>query len=177
MAKRGDRAARNSARRERQPSAAGHCIARVDREIDDDLLELSGVGANRPAAVTIVDLDRDRRSDEAVVQRAQAIEYIADIDRFDSQCLLPCKRQKLPDERRGAVGVLTDLVDVVEIIAAGQMPRQQMVAQTEDRRQHVVEIVRDTTCKLANRLHLGDLRDLRFEPQLLADIAHRDHKI
>ena len=44
----------------------------------------------------------------------------------------------------------------------------------DDRGQDIVEIVRDAAGELADRLHLGRLRDLALEPGLLAIVLEAE---
>ena len=50
------------------------------------------------------------------------------------------------------------------------MIHQQEVGEADDRRQHVVEVVRDAAGELADRLHLLPLRDLHLERALLGRV-------
>ena len=50
------------------------------------------------------------------------------------------------------------------------MAHQQKVAEADDRRQQVVEVVRDAAGELADRLHLLALRDLHLERALLGGV-------
>ena len=47
---------------------------------------------------------------------------------------------------------------------------KQKVGEADDRRQHVVEVVRDAAGELADRLHLLALRDLHLERALLGGV-------
>ena len=59
------------------------------------------------------------------------------------------------------------------IVVADRMPRQQLFVQHQNGGQYIIEIMSNTAGKLPNGLHPRCCGDLSFDPQLLADIAHR----
>ena len=67
-----------------------------------------------------------------------------------------------------------DVDDVLVSGVGGTEGLQQQVGETDDRRQHVVEVVGDATGEFANRLHLLALRELQFECPLLGHVDQED---
>src|SRR5687767_6815960 len=70
---------------------------------------------------------------------------------------------------------MNDLLDVLSRLAVvRQLPLNQL-AKPQDRCEQVVEVVRDTTCKPADRLHLLCLKKLPLELFSFGDVA-RDNR-
>jgi hypothetical protein len=90
--------------------------------------------------------------------------------------LLPRERQQLAHQIGGAVGVLFDLHDVGKGRVAWPRAQQQQIAKSDYRSQQIVEIVGDTTGKLADCLHLLRLRKLGFKIFLFGNVAQKEHK-
>ena len=90
--------------------------------------------------------------------------------RRGEQHLLPAEGEQLPGEARRAFGRLLDLL---ELEAHGAVAVVQLVereaGEAEDRRQQVVEVVRDAAGQPADRLHL--LRLLQLPLDGLARLA------
>ena len=84
--------------------------------------------------------------------------------------LLAREAEQLGDETGGAVRRRLDVLDVLVGRIARPMRLQQQIGKADDRRQHVVEVVRDAARELADGLHLLRLRDAAFERLLLGRV-------
>ncbi len=162
------------ARFDHQPPALRHRIARVDREVHQDLLELAGIDPHAPQA-------RLRHRDELDVLAEQTAEHAIDVedqliqvDDAGLDDLAPRECQELPREVRRALRGARDLGDVAErgIAGRGIGPRHLGVA--EDRRQQVVEVVRDAASQPADAFHALREQELRFEAPQLGDVLADD---
>ncbi len=100
-------------------------------------------------------------------QHSQIGQHIRHGQGLRTQGLLARERQQLPYQRGGTVGVLLDVHNVLKGRVGRAVVGEQQVGKTDNRRQHIVEIVRDTACKLADGLHLLALRHLPLERLLL----------
>jgi hypothetical protein len=92
--------------------------------------------------------------------------------------LSPAEGQQLPGQRGGACARRTDLLDVRAMGILDWKLVEQDLAVSEDAGQEVVEVVSDSACKLADRLHLLRLdrrcaRRRRRQPPA----AHRPHDL
>ena len=87
--------------------------------------------------------------------------------------LLARESEQLAGQAGGAVRVRLDLLDVVIVAVARRVAHQHQVAMADDRGQDVVEVVRDAAGELADRLHLGRLRDLALELGFLAIVLEQ----
>ena len=148
----------------------GHRVARIDREIDDDLLELALVDLDEAEIAAVHDLQLDVLADQPAQQMRQLDQHVGDVEDARLQGLLAREGQELAHQIGGAVGVLLDLHDVGEGRVARPEAHQQEVAEADHRRQQVVEIVRDAAGELADRLHLLRLGELHLEVLLLGDV-------
>ena len=161
---------------DRQRAAARHRVARIDREVDDDLFELALIDLRKAEIAAVHDLQFDILANQPAQQVRQLDQHVGDVEDARLQGLLARERQELPHEIGGAVGVLLDLHDVGEARVARLEAHQQQIAEADHRGQQVVEIMRNAARELADRLHLLRLGELRFEALLLADIDEVQHQ-
>ncbi len=159
------------ARLHREGAAARHRIARVDRQIDDDLLDLRQVRQHGPQIAPIGDVETHRLAKQAVEHDRKVSEHVVEVEDGGPQRLPAREGEELLDEPRRALGVLLDVHDVAERGVRRAVVLQQKVREADDGRQHVVEVVRDPAGELADGLHLLALRDLGFQLGLLGHVG------
>ena len=140
--------------RDRAIVPAGHGVAGVDHEIDDDLLELVDVGLHQPQVAAVLEADFHGLADKAAQQHLQVRQNVRQLQHLRAQGLAAREGQQLANEAGGAVGVLLDLHDVLEGRVGRPVARQQQVGKADDGGQHIVEVVRYAACQLADGLHL-----------------------
>jgi hypothetical protein len=97
------------ARTDRQRAAARHCVAGVDGEIDDDLLELAAVGDDRRQERVGNDADLDLLADQPREHRRQAGDDLVQVERDRLEHLMAREREQLMREARSTAGSLLDL--------------------------------------------------------------------
>ncbi len=153
-----------------QAPAVRHGVARVDREVDDDLLELALVDAHRLQVAAMHHGELDVLADQPAQQVRDFRQHVGHLQHARLQGLLAREGEQLAHQVGGAVGVLLDLHDVGERLVAGAVAQQQQVAEADHRGQQVVEIVRDAAGQQADRLHLLRLRELRLQALLLGRV-------
>ena len=100
---------------------------------------------------------------QPVQKMRQITQHVLQVQLFRLQRLLARKGQQLPDQSRGPIGVLPDLFKIGIFGILGVMAQQQKITMPGNRGQQVVEIMRNTARKLADRLHLLALHELRFQ--------------
>ena len=147
-----------------------HGVARVDREIDDHLLELALIDLDQAEVAAVNDLELDILADKAAQQMRELGQHVGDVEDARLQGLLAREGQELAHQVGGAVGVLLDLHDVGEGRIARPEAQQQQIAEPDHRRQQIVEVVRHAAGELAHRLHLLRLGELRLEALLLGGV-------
>ena len=86
----------NVARAQRDHAALADRVARVDDEIDDDLLELILVGLDKPKVAPVHDVELDGLADQPVEQQLQVGKHLAQLQHLRAQRLPPRKSQQLP---------------------------------------------------------------------------------
>ena len=115
----------------------------------------------------------DRLAEQALEQMRHFADHVGQLQHLRAKRLLARESEQLPGQAGGAVGVRLDLLDVVIVAVARRMAHQHQVAMADDRGQDIVEIVRDAAGELADRLHLGRLRDLALELGFLAIVLEQ----
>ncbi len=151
-------------------AAVRHRVAAVDREVDDHLLELAGIGAHRFQVLAVDHVELDVLADQPPQQMREFTQNVGHVEDARLQGLLAREGQQLAHQVGGAVGVLLDLHDVGEGLVAGAVPEQQQVTEADHRGQQVVEVVGDAAGEETHRLHLLRLRELLLQPTLLGRI-------
>ena len=137
---------------ERQRAATRHRVARVDREVDQDLLDPGRVVGERPEVGLEAALDddvlADRRAEEAVEARDQLVQVEDDLG-----AALPAREDhQLADEADPALGGAPDLLDVG---GRGRPRRHRALGEpgvVDDHAEDVVEVVSDAAGELADDL-------------------------
>ena len=138
----------------RRPAAFGHRVARVGREVHQDLLDLPRVGAHERQRGVGLDVQTDVGADQTREQAAQPADHLVEIERARLHHLLAAEGEELARQRRRAFGGPADLLDVGPAGVAALELVEQQVGVAEDRRQHVVEVVGDAAGQPADRFHL-----------------------
>ena len=161
-----------------KPAAGRHRVARVEREVDHRLLDLSGIAEHRAAVRQRelgLHLDVSRRA--AATAAAQiAGDRLVEIEHARLEQLLAAEGQQLARHRSGALGGAPDLLDV----GARRMIRRHFAERelrvAGDRGQRVVQVVGDAARQPADRFHLLRLPQLILEQAPLGDVLHgADH--
>ena len=149
-------------------AALGHGVARVDRQVQQGVLDLTRIGHHHRDARSQPRLDADLLAQAAAQQVDHAVDQGVQVDRLGVQGLPPPEGEQaageLGAERRRLLGLLQNLA----VVGVGHTPLQQFQI-AGDHRQQVVEVVRDAAGQLADRLHLLGLAQL-----LLHALARRD---
>ncbi len=151
-------------------AALGHRIARIDGEVDDHLLELMEIGPDRPEVARLVEGELDILAEQPAEQDRQLGQHVAELQHLRPQGLLAREGKQLAHQARRPVRVLLDVHNVLKGGVGRTMVHQQEVGEADDRRQHIVEVMRDAAGELADGLHLLPLRDLHLERALLGGV-------
>ncbi|HEY3540965.1 MAG TPA: hypothetical protein VGK79_00355 [Gaiellaceae bacterium] len=138
---------------DREDAAPGHRVARIHREIEENLLELAAVDARGRAWTDLV-ADVDVLGQQPAKDRVEALDDLCDIHLLELQDLPAREREQLSGQLGRAVAGDRDRVDVLaQDLALGHVPLQQRGVAVHCRHQ-VVEVVCDAAGELADRLHL-----------------------
>ena len=148
----------------RQTAAARHRVARVDHEVCERRFELAQVSANRRDVGRTDNPQIDVLANELTQHARQRVDGVVEIHARRVQHLPAAKRQQLTRQRRRAVRRGENL---------GGVPRRRLIlgdllgderAEADNRRENVVEVVRDPAGQLADRFHLLRLIKLALQP-------------
>ncbi len=94
---------------------AQHRVARIDRQVDDDLFELTGIGTDRSHASTVTDRDANFLVHQPGQQRADIGDDVRQLQDLRAQGLLARKREQLTGQVSRTVGVAAYLLDIIVI--------------------------------------------------------------
>jgi len=97
----------------RQPTTAGHRVARIDGEVHDHLLELAGIDAHRTRISGKCATELNVLSEDPGEQPLYAGDCHIEVHDFWLEHLLAAEREQLPRELAGALRSLADLSDVL----------------------------------------------------------------
>ena len=143
-------------------AAAGHGVAGIDHQIDDNSLDLQSVRGDSSDTLISGEGQIDIRGQESAQHRFGLADNIVEVEKLGCKHLLPAERQDLLGKtgRLGA-GLLDDL-NILEQLPLTLPIRLYEMAGIEDGHEHVVEIVCNASGELSDDLHL-----MRLEQPLL----------
>ena len=144
---------------ERQRSAFGHRIARIDRQVQHRDLDLGRVGQHRRQVRIEVENLFDARPQHVAKQRPHFLDQRRDIGRLDLQPLDPAERQQLRRKPGAAFRCGKRIGGIVcQPLVADLLGDQ--VEPADHNGEQIVEVVRDAAGQLAKRFHLLALAKL-----------------
>ena len=117
-----------------------------------------------------IEVELNGLAEQAAEQNGELRQHVAECQLLRAQGLLAREGKQLAYQARGPVRVLLDVHDVLEGRIGWAVVHQQEVGEADDRRQHVVEVVRDAAGELADGLHLLRLQQCRLHALLLGDV-------
>lgn len=151
---------------DRQLSTRRHCVACVQRQVDQHLLELTGIGVDRPGLGSRDGDELDVLTDQAPQQLVGREHDPVDVDELELEHLAAAERKELPRQRRGPAGGAADLLGIGPRERPLRHRIEQQLAVAGDRRQEVVEVVSDAAGQATDRLE--PLRTTKLLLQLAA---------
>ena len=156
---------RGVARRDRDAAArlVGDGVARIDREVEDELLDLPRIGVHEAERRIELEPQLAALADEQPEDAPEVAHARVEVDALGPEELAPAECQELRRERGGAVGGFPDLVHELVRLVGGRDRHLQQRREPLDRREQVVEVVRDAAGEEAHRLHLLRRPELRLD--------------
>src|SRR6266480_1528078 len=150
-------------RLEAECSSCGHRVARIHRQIQQDLLHLIAVRHDPAEISTGPNVNMNVLTDEAGKKIGYFHNGVVKVEDRRLEDLLAAESQQLAHEGLRAVRALHDFrYFAAETVITGLGWKGQLRIAADDG-QKIVEIVRDTTGKPAERLHFLRLTELLFE--------------
>jgi hypothetical protein len=159
------------ARRDREPPAARHRVARVEGEIHHDLLQLTGIGLRRAEPRVEVGHELDLRAEQPAEHPLELGDHLVDVDDLRLEHLAAAEGEQLSGQPGGTLSRALHLEHVLAHRGAVVELRERELAVAHDRRQQVVEVVGDAAREPPDRLHLLRLAQLLFEPAPLGHVG------
>ena len=151
-----------------------HGIARIHGKVDDHLFKLLRVGTDRAQFAVVAHGELDLVAHQALEQLTDLAHHVGQLEDHGAQSLLAAEGEQLAGQAGGAVGIGLDLLDIVVIAVTRRVAQEHEIAIADDGGQHIVEVMRDTACQLADGLHLGGLRNLAAQTLFLGGIGDRE---
>jgi len=153
--RRGDHILRIGIRGLYDEAAAGrHGVACIKAEVQDRILQLAGVDHREPEGGGEVDLDFDMLAERASQQIPHAGNQGVGIDRPGIEPLPPREGEQPVSQGCASLCRPPDRGCEIVGVASGRQLFLQQFCASQDHRQKVVEIMRDATGQLADRLEL-----------------------
>ena len=160
------------ARFQRERTALRHCVAGVERQIDQRIVELAGIdlGIERLA----FDIDRQfHLVGQCVADQAGCLRHLfGNIDPLRGQRLLPREGQQAAGKFGSVARRRVDQFEPFAVRRAREIFGQRLCIAHDDH-QHVVEVVGHPTGKLPQSLERLVLAQDVLDPPAFGDIAHR----
>jgi len=148
---------------ERELSARRHRVARVHRQIDQNLFDLRRIDFHRPETRFREDVERNVFTDQAAERRFHVSDQVVEVDDLRLNHLFAGEGQKLRGQIARAAGGFFDFLDVVKHGAAGFELELDEVHVSQDHIEHVVEVVRHAAGQPSDGLQLLGLQKLVFQ--------------
>ncbi len=154
----------------RDAAAVGHGVAGVGHQVQQHLLDLRRVRADRLRRRGELEVELDAFLDEAAQDLCEASHRVVEVVEPRRHDLAPAERQQLLGQRGGAHRGAADGVERLRHLAPRRLLHGRDLALAQDDGEQVVEVVGDAPGEIADRLHLLRLPDLLFEPLLRGDV-------
>ena len=148
----------------------GHRVLGVDRQVDDDLLQLPGVGAHR-AQVSCEDRAQlDVLTDQALQHPVHVGHDLVEVEDSRGQDLLAAEGEQLTRQVGGAQRRLPGLHGFFATGMVGRQAFQKQVGGAQDGGEQVVEVVRHAARESPDRFHFLRLKELLLEALHVRDV-------
>ena len=141
-------------RSNRDRTTLRHCIARIHREVQQGHFQLVGVSKGGRQLLRYVHDQADLRASGAVDQIGHAADELTDINRCRLQRLPAGKGKQALDKRFGPFSGSERAPMVRCARSSPTAAPLQQVQSADDRRQKVIEVMRNAAGELAHRFHL-----------------------
>src|SRR5882724_11099808 len=128
-------------------AALGHGVARIHREVHDDLFHLAGVRANRSQISRTADNQLDVFANQTRNELAHFFDDGIQIHRARLQHLHPAESEKLTRQRSCAIRRSINLFNLARDVICWWQNIQQQFRVALDHHQQIVEVVRDAACE------------------------------
>ena len=152
-------------------SAFGHGLAGVDGEVDDDLLDLDGIGVDGAQFIGGAEVEADILAEETGQDPDHVFEEEVEVEVSGLKYAAAAEGEQLRGEGGGAFCGLADFGEVGICGVVGADAAQGDFAVAGDGGEEVVEVVGNTAGESADGFHFRGVAELGLEEFLLGDVA------
>src|SRR5580700_7058392 len=152
-------------------AAERHGVAGVDGEIEEDLLELAGVGFDAAEGIAEAQAELDVFTNQAAEELAHVGDEFVEVEDLGLKDLHAAEGEHLAGEGSGAVGCFANLLATAVEGLVGLQAVEKQIAVAADYGEQVVEVVGDAACHAAEGFHFLGLAELAFELSALRFVA------
>ena len=145
---------------DRDAAAARHGVAGVNRQVNNDLIELAAIHPEQPQIPVVIHLQFYILANQSTQQIGKVGQGLGNIQHHRLQFLLAREGQQLTHQIGRPVGVLFDLLDIGKRRIVRAMAGQQQIGKTDHGGQQIIEIMGNAPGKLADSLHFLRLGEL-----------------
>ncbi len=153
--------------------AARHGVAGVESEVHDDLLDLSGIGADGAQVVGGRGEHFDVFANQPPQQRIETQHDVVEIDHPRREHLLPAERQQLAGNAGGALGRRFYLLRAFGETTSGRDTIGKYLRISQNYREQIIEIVRNPASQATDRFHFLRLAKTVFKRHTLGHVLHQ----
>src|SRR5690606_7719855 len=157
-----------------QHAAVRHGVASVECEVEDNLLDLRGIGEHAPGLRVEVKLQPYGVAEQAPKHAVHGADGFAGVYLPGGDHLAPGECQQLPGEFGRATCGALDLLHVLHVHAPAGGALLNQVGVAEDGGEHVVEVVRHAAGQASHGFQLLGLCEPSFEQAAAGDVACGD---
>ena len=162
---------------DRQAAAVRHRIARIQRQIHDDLLDLAGIRFHASKRWRQHHRDLNLLADQPAQHLTRLLHHGVAVQQARFEHRFPAEQQQLAGQQRRPLTGITNGCQVVTHPIIDRETIDQHLGVAVDDGQEIVEIVRDSARKLTDCLHLLGLPQLFFEPDAIGDVLCRSNEL
>src|SRR5208282_2171559 len=147
---------------ENKLAAPGHSVARVDRQVDDDLVELGGIGFDDRGGGFGDDENFDIVTHQRAEKFADVAQAFVEIEQTRLNGGRAAEGEELASERRSAFGRFLDVVNIMRGFSGGIDAVVEKFGAGVNDSEDVIEIVGNATGQASNGFHFLRLMKLAF---------------
>ena len=161
----------------RQFSAAWHGVTRIHGEVHKDLFDLAGIDLYAPKVAVGNKGEFDVFADQPDKHLIHVCDHAIEVEDLRLHYLAAAERQQLPGQGSSTFGGSFHFLDAAAQGIAGQHLFGHDFDLAANYSEHVVEVMRNASRKLAHGLHLLRLTELVFELFAFADVLGNDVQV
>jgi hypothetical protein len=162
---------------DRQHPAGGHRVAGVHDQVDDDLLELAGVRLDRPEVRRRDAAKLDVLADQSREHLLELGDELGEVEHARLEHLAAAEGEEMAREVGGALADPADLLGLVTPRVVRVETGDEELGVAAERRQEVVEVVRDAPGQAPDGVELLRVEQLLLERLPFGDVLDEGDRV